>query len=221
MQAEMMQNQQKMTIDRVKLSGTVKEIAETFESRGIRYNRMILSVSRLSGNVDELPVIFKESASWMAKEGSRVDVEGSIRTRNVEVDGKNKLEISVYGFVSLPELQEGEEHKDINEVELEGFICKQPVLRETPFKRQIADILIAVNTSYSKSHYIPLVAFYNEARQAGKLAIGDRIKVKGRFQSRTYNKKLSEDKVEERTAYEVVISSIEKVEEETTDVNNN
>lgn len=222
MMQEVNQNQQKITINRIKLSGTVKEVLPAFESRGTKYNRLILAVNRLSGAVDEIPVVFKESASWMAQIGSRVDVEGSIRTRNVESDGKNKLEISVFGFISIPEvLQEGEEVKDANEVELEGFICKQPNLRETPFKRQISDILVAVNTKPGKSHYIPLVAFFNEARQASKYNVGDRILIKGRFQSRKYNKKVAEDKVEERTAYEVVISSLQREGEEVSDVNNN
>ena len=215
MQQAMQIQTHKITTNRIKLVGTVKEIVESFESMNIKYNKMILSVTRLSGTVDEIPVVYKASGAWMAPVGAKVEVEGTVRTRNVEVNGKNKLEISVYGFISIPEKPEGEEEvKDVNEVELEGFICKQPVLRETPFKKQISDILIAVNTSYSRSHYIPLVAFYSEARKASKMQVGDKIVDKGRFQSRTYTKKISETESEERTAYEVVLSDLNKVEDE-------
>ena len=43
--------------------------------------------------------------------------------------------------------------KDIvsNEVTLNGYICKKPIYRKTPFGREISDILLAVNRAYNCS----------------------------------------------------------------------
>lgn len=218
----------KMT-NNVQLHGTVLEVSSPFESRGVKYRKMMLSVKRLSGVIDTLPVVFKDNAAWMVQVGKEVEIEGTLRTRNViEESGKNRLEITVYGFINPPEEFEYESMKseeakdqsadqkeqDLNAVEIEGYVCKPVVTRETPSKKKVTDILIAVNTQFGRSHYIPLVSFYSDARRAAKLTVGDRVLVTGRFQSRDYNKKISEDKIEKRTAYEVVVSSLKLVKDE-------
>ena len=96
-----------------------------------------------------------------------------------------------------------------NDVFLNGFICKPPIYRTTPFGREIADILLAVNRSYNKSDYIPCIAWGRNARYAGKLAVGSNIRVWGRMQSRPYQKRFESGEVLEKTAYEVSISKIE------------
>lgn len=106
-------------------------------------------------------------------------------------------------------LDEPDEVKASNSIYLNGFICKAPVYRTTPFGREIADILLAVNRAYNKSDYIPCIAWGRNARYASNFEIGDNIKVWGRIQSRNYQKKLPDGSVEERTAYEVSISKME------------
>ena len=44
--------------------------------------------------------------------------------------------------------------------------------------------------------------------------VGQQVKISGRIQDRKYQKKLSDETYETRTAYEVSITSIEKIEEE-------
>ena len=223
MQEEAQKNQPKM-MNRVKLRGVVKEVQDTFDSWNHTFQKFLLEIKRLSGTSDVVPVVCKEDVSWMVQEGKEIEVEGTIRTRTVIEGEHNKLEISVFGFVSLPEPDEGVEDGALthyNEVELDGFICKPVVLRETPFKKQIADIFIAVNGIANRSYYIPCVAFFNEARKAAKLAVGEKVRVKGRLQSRVYNKKINETEVIAKTAYEVVLSTIDKEEEETADGDNN
>ena len=95
-----------------------------------------------------------------------------------------------------------------NEIFLNGFVCKQPVYRTTPFGREITDLLVAVNRSYGKSDYIPCIAWGRNAKFSGGLEVGSNIELWGRIQSRTYQKRLDNDTVEERTAYEVSISKI-------------
>ena len=100
-----------------------------------------------------------------------------------------------------------------NNVYLNGYICKTPVYRTTPFGREIADILLAVNRAYNKSDYIPCIAWGRNAKYAGALSVGDNISIWGRVQSREYQKKINEEEVENRVAYEVSISKMELIEE--------
>ncbi len=109
------------------------------------------------------------------------------------------------------ELDEGDAESP-NIIELEGFVCKPPVYRTTPFKREICDLLLAVNRAYNKSDYIPAIAWGRNARYAGEFAVGEKIAVTGRIQSRVYQKTLENGSVEERVAYEVSVSKIERTE---------
>lgn len=104
-------------------------------------------------------------------------------------------------------------HKNPNQIYLNGFVCRKPIYRTTPFGREIADILLAVNRAYNKSDYIPCIAWGRNARYASTLEVGDNLKLWGRIQSRVYQKKLSEDQVEERVAYEISVSKMEVVKE--------
>ena len=122
----------------------------------------------------------------------------------------------------LEENSEEEENemvkKDIitNEVVLVGFICKKPIYRQTPFGREISDILLAVNRAYNKSDYIPCIAWGRNARFCQNLEVGTQVKVVGRIQSRMYEKKHEDGTVENRVAYEVSVGSLEIIEEEDT-----
>ena len=100
-----------------------------------------------------------------------------------------------------------------NSIFLDGYICKQPVYRMTPLGREIADLLLAVNRPYGKSDYIPCISWGRNARYASNFAVGERCLVWGRIQSREYVKKLSEEDMEKRVAYEVSVSKLELPEE--------
>src|SRR5699024_3010123 len=103
---------------------------------------------------------------------------------------------------------DGETEANPNEIYLNGFVCKPPVYRTTPFGREITDLLIAVNRSYGKSDYIPCIAWGRNAKFSGGLDVGRNIELWGRIQSRLYQKRLEDGEVEERTAYEVSVSKI-------------
>ena len=110
--------------------------------------------------------------------------------------------------VFVRELIERPNVKNPNSIVLSGYICKPPIYRTTPFNREIADILIAVNRSYNKSDYIPCIAWGRNARFAKNLVVGDKIAIAGRIQSREYQKRISEDDIKIMTAYEVSISKL-------------
>ena len=110
--------------------------------------------------------------------------------------------------VFIRELIEEDAEKNPNSILLSGYICKPPVYRTTPFNREIADVLVAVNRAYNKSDYIPCIAWGRNARFVKSLSVGDRIAVSGRIQSREYQKRFSETDVKTMTAYEVSVSKL-------------
>ena len=185
------------------------------ELYGEGFYRFDVEIYRLSEASDILPVTISERIINMSdvNVGTWIYIIGQIRSYNnyVEVDRRNKLVLTV--FARDIEILEsgGEQHLDINpnDVHLNGFICKPPIYRTTPFGREIADILLAVNRSYNKSDYIPCIAWGRNARYAGKLAVGSNIRILGRMQSRLYQKRYDSGEILERTAYEVSISKIE------------
>ena len=173
---------------------------------GEGFYEMSVLVKRLSGQADILPVTISERLiqDKQLGIGSEISAIGQFRSYNKLVDGKSKLMLTVF----VRELLEGEAQKNPNSIVLSGYICKQPVYRTTPFNREIADLLVAVNRSYNKSDYIPCIAWGRNARFVKNLAVGERIALSGRIQSREYQKKFSETDVRILTAYEVSISKL-------------
>ena len=110
--------------------------------------------------------------------------------------------------------------KTPNQIYIEGYICKSPIYRTTPFGREITDLLIAVNRSYNKSDYIPAIAWGRNARFSNIFNVGVHIKLWGRIQSREYEKKISEESVIKRVAYEVSISKMDKIDDRTLEEEN-
>lgn len=178
------------------------------EVLGERFYDVVLSVKRLSDRADEIPVTVSDRLMQDAslEVGTRLGVSGQLRSYNKQADGRNKLVLRVFAR----ELDDGESDTP-NRIELEGYVCKPPVYRTTPFKREICDMLLAVNRAYNKSDYIPAIAWGRNAKYAGEFAVGDKVAVSGRIQSRTYQKVLPDGSTEERVAYEVSVSQLERV----------
>lgn len=178
------------------------------EVMGERFYDFVLRVRRLSEQEDEIPVTVSDRLFLSEDElavGTTVAVEGQLRSYNKIVDGKSKLVLRIFARELCEPSGEAP-----NVIELEGYVCKTPVYRTTPFKREICDLLLAVNRAYNKSDYIPAIAWGRNARYAGEFKVGDRVSVVGRIQSRVYQKTLEDGTVENRTAYEVSVSKMEK-----------
>jgi primosomal replication protein N len=170
-----------------------------------------VEVPRLSDTYDYIPVMFSERLLPLEilEEGKVITIEGQFRSyNNYSSDSNHKLMLLVFAR-DIVIIDSMEEVKMPNSIYLNGFICKKTIYRTTPFGREIADILLAVNRAYNKSDYIPCIAWGRNARFASHLKVGDNIKVWGRVQSRKYQKKISDDNIEERTAYEISISKME------------
>ena len=191
------------------------------EIYGEKFYIFDLEVPRLSGNADIIPITISERL--LEKEDLEIDkkiiVEGQFRSYNSYENERNKLVLTVFAKdVKFIENQDEEiqASKDFvsNEVTLNGYICKKPIYRQTPFGREIADLLLAVNRAYNKSDYIPCIAWGRNARFCENIEVGTEVKVVGRVQSRTYEKKYEDGTSETKVAYEVSISSLEGVKQD-------
>ncbi len=183
-----------------------------------------LEIPRLSGNSDIIPITVSERLlqEETLQEGKKLLIKGQFRSYNSYENEKNRLILTVFAkdIVELEETEIEEEENEIvkketitNEVVLVGYICKKPIYRQTPFGREISDLLLAVNRAYNKSDYIPCIAWGRTARFCQNLEVGSQVKVIGRVQSRTYEKKHEDGSVETRIAYEVSVGSLEVIDE--------
>ena len=196
------------------------------EIYGEKFYRFTLSIPRLSGNADIIPITISERliTDETLKEGKKLLIKGQFRSYNSFENEKNKLILTVFAkdVQELPEAEnENGEEEEIskkdemtNEVVLIGFVCKKPIYRQTPFGREIADLLLAVNRAYNKSDYIPTIAWGRNARFCQNIEVGAQVKIIGRVQSRQYEKKHEDGTVEAKTAYEVSVCSLELLNEE-------
>lgn len=208
--------------NRLTLVGKVtSEKVFSHEIYGEKFYIFNLSVPRLSGSEDIIPITISERLLTNAelKINDKISIDGQFRSYNSYQNEKSRLILTVFAkdVQFLPNQEEEiTVGKDIvsNEVVLDGYLCKKPIYRKTPFGREISDILLAVNRAYNKSDYIPCIAWGRNARFAGGLEVGAHLQVSGRVQSREYTKKIGEEEVERRVAYEVSVSKIDLVEDE-------
>lgn len=172
-----------------------------------------LSIGRLSESCDVIPVMASERLINIHEDhlGKFAELSGQFRSYNYHAENKNRLLLSVFAREIALSDEEPLSAKP-NSIFLDGYVCKQPIYRKTPLGREIADILLAVNRPYGKSDYIPCICWGRNARFADSFAVGGRVQLWGRIQSREYQKKLSETETEKRIAYEVSVSKLDYLE---------
>ena len=192
----------------------VSGFAFSHEIFGEGFYMVDVSVERLSDSRDIIPLMVSERLIDVSGDfiGQNIMVSGQFRSYNRNEERKNRLVLSVFAR-EIEFVGEIEESTKTNQIYLDGYICKEPIYRKTPLGREIADLLLAVNRPYGKSDYIPCICWGRNARYANNFAVGDRCLVWGRIQSREYMKKITEEQVEKRIAYEVSVSKLERMEE--------
>ncbi len=182
------------------------------ELYGEKFYNFTLRIPRLSGISDFIKIMVSDRlmTDFEIRVGEKIEVDGQFRSYNSYNEGENKLILTVFAR----DIREAtDENKNPNSLYLNGFVCKEPVYRTTPFGREITDILLAVNRTYNKSDYIPIIAWGRNARYCRSFNVGDRVKLWGRVQSREYQKKIDEENVITKTAYEVSINKLELTED--------
>lgn len=199
------------TTNCVTLRGQLQALPQfSHENHGKRFLRFVLEVPRLSGTVDLLPVIAEESlfAQLDPCGGEMLTVTGQIRSHNCRTDGVRRLLIFVFAASIL-----AEDGEPVNEVQLEGPLCKEPTYRRTPLGREICDVMLAVPRAFRRADYLPCILWGRTAQEISACHTRDRIHISGRLQSRVYTK-LTENGSQERTAYEISALSAQILEQE-------
>lgn len=205
-------NYELMDNNKVFLKGVVVSKPRfSHEVFGEGFYELDLNVKRLSDNYDIVPVTVSERllSDGAFEMNKIVSIKGQFRSYNKLIDGKSKLLLTVF----VREVMENDETLNPNIIELSGFVCKEPIYRTTPFKREICDVLLAVNRAYNKSDYLPCIAWGRNARFVKNIKVGQKVSIIGRIQSREYQKKISETESMVKTAYEISVGKI-KLEEE-------
>ena len=200
-------NYEELSNNKVSLAGQIVEAPRfSHEVYGEGFFEFRLSVLRLSNQADVIPVTVSERIMRETPivVGNYISVAGQFRSYNKLTDNRSRLMLTVFAR----SIGDYDEELNPNVIELDGYICKQPMYRATPFKREICDMLLAVNRAYNKSDYIPCIAWGRNARYVNTLSVGEHVALYGRIQSRQYNKVLEDGEQEVRTAYEVSISRL-------------
>lgn len=197
-----------MTNNKVTIIGTITEYEYSHETYGEKFYSALIKTERRSGTVDVIPLIFSEYFLPKISIGEVCRVQGEMRSRNYE--GK----CLIFLFANDIDVSNETDNQVNNVVNLDGYICKPTIYRETPLGKEVTDYILAVNRKIpGKSDYIPCIAWGRNAKAFDGLEVGTHVKVTGRIQSREYIKKISEDEFETRTAYELSVSSFKVVEE--------
>lgn len=193
-------------LNRIQLHGCVEAAPVLSHSNhGVEFYRFPLAVARLSGAEDRINVVASGpllERSGPLPPGQELTVRGEVRTFNNRTGVGSRLVISTFARELVRE-----EGPDENRLELTGTLCKLPSLRATPLGRTICDMILAVNRRYGRADYLPCIAWGSLAHRCGELEVGDRLRLNGRLQSRVYTKTV-EERVEERTAFEVSVMSM-------------
>ena len=194
------------TLNSITVRGSLQGLPHySHENHGRRFYRFFLEVPRLSGAVDILPVIAGESlvGELDPTAGEMLAVTGQIRSHNLRADGVRRLMIFI--FADTITAEDGE---PINDVILEGPLCREPTFRRTPLGREICDAMLAVPRAFRRADYLPCILWGRTAQEVAACHTRDRIRIYGRLQSRIYTK-LTEEGPQERTAYEISALSAE------------
>ena len=162
-----------------------------------------IEVKRLSDQVDVLPLTISERLISGLQAGQEIALLGQLRSYNKLQDGHSKLMLSIFARELIDP-----ESAQTNSITIVGYLCKEPIYRTTPFGREIADMLVAVNRAYNKSDYLPCIAWGRNARFVKDLSVGQKLQLTGRVQSREYQKKTDEGTIT-KVAYEISISAID------------
>lgn len=189
------------------ISGQViEEPRYSHQMYGEGFYESTLAVQRLSEQVDNIPFTISERllTDNQVCVGNYITLSGQLRSYNKIIDGKSKLLLTLF----VRDILEEEEGRNPNTIDIVGYICKPPIYRMTPFKREICDILLAVNRAYNKSDYLPCIAWGRNARFIKDIAVGQKVYINGRIQSREYQKQFDDGETVTRTAYEVSINRI-------------
>ena len=196
------------TPNSITLRGALLSLPQfSHSNHGKEFYRFALEVPRLSGAVDLLPVIAQAPLVMNLDPtvGSMIRVCGQIRSHNQR--SENGRHLLVFVFATEISVEDGE---PVNDVILEGTLCREPTFRRTPLGREICDVMLAVPRAFHRADYLPCILWGRTAQEVCQCHTRDVISIRGRLQSRIYTK-MTEEGAMDRTAYEISALSAEQI----------
>lgn len=194
------------TLNQIIVRGSLTALPQfSHENHGKKFYRLSLEVPRLSGNVDHLPVIAEEKIlnQLDLSGGEMLTVIGQIRSHNIRLDGIRRLLVFIFAADMV-----AEDAEPLNDVVIEGPLCREPIYRRTPLGREICDAMVAVPRAFNRADYLPCILWGKTAQEISRCHTRDRVRITGRLQSRSYTK-LTEEGAVERVTYEISALSAE------------
>ena len=199
------------TTNSITVRGSLQALPQfSHENHGKKFYRFILEVPRLSGAVDLLPVIAEDTVLAQVDPcaGEMLTIRGQIRSHNQRIENTRRLMIFIFAATIV-----AEDGEPINEVVVEGPLCREPTYRRTPLGREICDVMLAVPRAFHRADYLPCILWGRTALEISVCHTRDCIRICGRLQSRIYTK-LTEEGAQERTAYEISALTADIVQQE-------
>ena len=188
------------TTNTITLRGTLLALPKLSHSNhGKQFYRFTLEVPRLSGAVDLLPVVAEERLVMELDPtaGDMLTVVGQVRSHNQRSeDGRHLL---IFVFASSIIVEYGD---PLNEVYLQGPLCREPTFRRTPLGREICDAMLAVPRAFHRADYLPCIVWGRTAQDISSCHTRDVVAIYGRLQSRIYTK-ITPEGAQDRTTYEI------------------
>lgn len=193
-----------MRTNKVIIRGSIVGKPELFFiEQSDEYYMLKVKIKRNSSIYDIVPVVMprKDIDSNADYSDMRISLDGTLETRRE--DGHLRM----YVLTKKAEIYSPyEDEKDINEVSFHG-ILKNKVIRETGLRKiPIADINI-LNWHY----YYPCIVWNEYVDLVNNTDIGTKMSVKGRFQSREYEKTDDDGNVTKMTAYEISLFKLDVI----------
>lgn len=169
-----------MDINVVVLTG---EVISVRESNGMYVHE--LEIERPSGECDIIEVLSEDKADGFIR------INGEARSRQSR---------GLKPYVFADRIEPCEEQFE-NECILEGFICQVPYYKKLR-TREVTAFMIALEGK--RMYYIPIVCWGRVARKVANFEKGRKVVIKGRCQTRTYNKNGCIKEAKEVSAYEIM-----------------
>ena len=132
----------------ITLRGTLLALPQfSHSNHGKNFYRFTLEVPRLSGTVDLLPIVAEESIVMGIDPtaGDMLTITGQIRSHNQRDNDGRHLLIFVFAAAIIAEYGE-----PVNDVCLEGTLCREPTFRRTPLGREICDAVFCVSGEHGR-----------------------------------------------------------------------
>lgn len=194
------------------LSGLLKNVQTSHIIEGVTFDKAQLIVPRDNGHEDVINLKFK-SFSNPYKENDIIHIKGNIRSYSYKVDeDKNRVIIYVFTYFDKPD-----DDEIINEVHIDGRICKINELRTTQSGKHnihfiLANNLHSMDNTKRLNSYIPCIGWGNVAKELQKYPVNTQLSITGQLHSREHKKKLDNGDIEIRVAHELLVTSFKVIE---------